>query len=372
MAALPLVFIIMSCLAFACIIALFESQWLALNESIFKLLMIPVAMGEDSLRKFWSGVREFYRGQFAESNGTVDPTTVFYQLIGSLLYTVSFALFGFADFHLLCLTLEGMGIEASHLEPPLGAGTLTVLSLSASIVFFGTLLLDLMGMTRIAPWRERISPAWTKVMYCLCIFCLSLSLLITTLSGAWRGKSLIEEEAVLTSDGVFHHLGIDSGGLTDSDSIYDVNQLEAPVLPEESSMRWVPLVVNTALPALFLIGSALSGYGLVSLAKFVLLGAVFVFLSPTGILLIILAFIARVIERIYDVAIALIRVLGSMGRWLMGLVHYHPPDTSHRGSKDPRHTKDTASGDHDTPGDDGNTTMNSGFNPYGTSTEKGE
>jgi hypothetical protein len=36
---LPLVFIILGFLALACVIALFEDQWLALNESVFKLLM---------------------------------------------------------------------------------------------------------------------------------------------------------------------------------------------------------------------------------------------------------------------------------------------------------------------------------------------
>jgi hypothetical protein len=304
-------------------------------------------------------VGRFYRGQFAESDGTVNLNIVFYQFIGSLLYTASFALFSFVDFHLLCLTLDGMGIEASHLQPLLRAGTLTALSFIAIFVFFGAMLLDLMGMTRIAPWRERLSPAWTKAMFCLCLGSLSLALLLTTLSGNWRGQSLAEEEAALTSEAFFQHLGIDSGGLTDLDSASDIDQVPASRVPEETSGSWIPVVVNTALPGLFLIGSALSGYGLVSLFKFLVLAAVFLFLSPTGFLLIVLVFTARVIERVYDVAIALIKILGSMGRWLMGLVHYHPPDTSHPGSHEPHDTKDTASDSDDTFGDDGNTAMKS-------------
>ena len=78
----------------------------------------------------------------------------FYEMIGSILYTICFVLFGIADFHLICMTLSAMGIESSIINPPGGAGTITSIALYAGVLFFGIMLLDLVNMTHLAPWHN--------------------------------------------------------------------------------------------------------------------------------------------------------------------------------------------------------------------------
>jgi len=349
MEVLPVIIVAAGVLALACMIALFESLWRDLIKAIFRMIMSPVVVGEQSLRKFWGGIRDFFHGQFADKSGNLSLSVVFYHFIGACLYSSSFALFLFADFHLLCLTLAGMGIEAAHFEPPVGAGTLTAIAFIACVLFFGTLLLDLMGMTEIAPWRERLSENWSKIMHKVCLYCLLLSLLIAILCGFWRGKSLMEEE-ISTKAIDFQESAVSSGGITDLSMSHALGQIQTSPSYEKSSVDWIPVTVNVAMPILFLIGTALSGYGTIALIKFIMLATIFIFLSPTGLLLIVIAYTSRIIERIFEVVIVLIELLATIGRWIMGLFNYSPqhPDTQIK-PPDP---------------DVAEATMESGFDPY--------
>jgi len=82
-----------------CTIALFEKQWIELNTSISAMLLSPLYVAQINLMNFWTGIKSFYRGQFVDNNDNLNLNKVFYQFIGSTLYSVSFSLFVFADFH---------------------------------------------------------------------------------------------------------------------------------------------------------------------------------------------------------------------------------------------------------------------------------
>ena len=378
METLTIILILSGVIILLCVVALFEQQWLDLNKTIFQMLVSPVAVGEEKLQTFWAKVRSFYRGQFSNKTGEFDLRIVFYRFIGSVLYTTSFALFVFADFHLMCLTLAGMGIEASHFEPPVGAGTLTVLALVAGILFFGTLLLDLIGMTNIAPWREKLSPLWSKVMYYICIFSLFLSLIIAILCGVWRGNSLIEEDVYLGNSSLLESTFM-TGGLTDSKNSPSFEGMASERPPEDSNLDKMLIFINMAIPTLFLLGGIFSGYGAVELIKLLMLAVIFIFLSPSGILLIILAYTLRIIERIYDVSIALISLLNTMGRWLMGLFNYSPPDNSTYQSTPSEEEPSSSEEEPSSPpnnkeeSEEGTDVITeAGWDPYKSHTEKGE
>ena len=77
MAITHLIFLVFGILAFSCLLSLFNSQWLALKEAMFRMIMSPVAIGENSLQRFWTGLRGFFRGQFADEEGNLNLNTVF-------------------------------------------------------------------------------------------------------------------------------------------------------------------------------------------------------------------------------------------------------------------------------------------------------
>jgi hypothetical protein len=360
---LSLILIIFGVLALVCLVALFHNQWSALNEAFFRMIMSPIAVGEHSLERFWAGIKGFYRKQFEDEDGNLNLNLVFYQFIGSCLYTAAFGLFVFADFHLMCLTLAGMGIEAAHFEPPLGAGTLTVFAFVAAILFFGLLFLDLLGVTEIAPWREKLSPVWSRTMYCICIFSLLLSMVTTFLFGLWRGISLVEAEAGFQGNN-FKEMAVMGGSLTNMDMAASVEQMLSTPTPEESNIDWIPIFVNVSIGVLFLLGGCLSGWGLVAFVKFLMLATIFVFLSPTGILLILLAYAARVIERIYDLTIALIQLLNTIGRWFLRLLHYHPSPDPDDQSQPPDGSPNDSCNKYEDVETKGENAVEAGWNPY--------
>jgi hypothetical protein len=284
------------------------------------MIMSPVAVAEQSLSAFWAKARQLFRQQFENSKGNLDLRTILYQLIGALLYTTSFALFIFADFHLMCLTLAGMGIESSHFVPPMGAGSLTVLALIAGVLFFGTMFLDLLGMTEVAPWKERLPKGWKMVVYAICVIALIISIIIASLSGYWRGESLSNDE-VAASD-----LNSDMSYLSDSTmQNYATPMLATEAIKQENDVDWILISINVAIPTILLLGGCLSGWGIVELVKFLILLAIFLAICPTGLILIILSYTTRIIDRVYDVALAIIGLLAAIGRWFLGIFRYRPP-----------------------------------------------
>lgn len=348
------VILIIGCaLLFPCIIALFETHWKSLAEAFFRMLMSPIAVGEHSLQQFWGGVGQFYRNQFSDGKGAINLNIIFYRFIGSLLYTACFALFVFADFHLLLLTLAGMGLDVSQFEPPVGAGTLTVLALIAGILFFGTLLLDLIGMTDIVPWKDKLSPLWSKIMFNIALFSLLLSLAIAIFCGVWRGSSMIEKEISINDMQT-----LSSGGTIDLNSTMNIGQANS-----DTRLNKILLFVNLAIPALFLLGGIFSGYGAVELIKLVMLAIIFILLCPSGLLLIILAYTSRIIDRIYDLVLMMIQLLSAVGASLMGIFHYRLPD--HENSTEPSKAEDNKNPSKaDEIDSNMENTVDTGFNPY--------
>jgi len=302
-------------------IAIFERQCLAVIEALFRMILSPIAIAEESLRNLWMIIINFFQKQLAKADGHIDPRQIFYEIIGSVLYCICFLLFGYADFHLICMTLAAMGIEGNFPAPPGGAVMVTGLALCSGVLFFGTMFLDLIGMTQIAPWHERLSQSWRKAMAIICAICLVLSILTAVLFGYWRGKANQDDMVGLP---VAYAEMFNGDGLTDFNGAQSM-QIQAPnVATQATPDAWVPIVVNITIPLLLVIGGCLSGYGLVQFIKFAVLAIILIFTLPAGILLVILSYLSRVIEHIYNLVVSIINLFGALGRWFFGLFNYHP------------------------------------------------
>lgn len=356
-------------IATCCFTCIFQQDISEVFRTVFASLVGPFAVAQTSLLRFWAGVRNFYRVQFADDSGNLDLDLTFLEIIGAFFYTACFAIFGYSEFNLMSLTLEAMGIETGSVILPFGAGVMTVIALMASMIFYGSLLIDLVGMSKIAPWRERLSEFHLKVLKIITVVMLIVSLIVAVLCGLWRGMSLAHEDYNLPASGQIASLTSGSG-ITDSGNANQMFSTE--MLPEGQSAGTTLTIINVAIPTLFLIGGALSGYGLVMLIKYVALGLAFVLLMPVGAILIIVSYLNRLLELIYGAVIAFVNLLAAIGRWLLSLINYTPPDPpppqAEAPQEQPNYDNDTSQ-EHreetDNEGQNNHDDSNSkGFNPY--------
>lgn len=358
-------------LGIICIMAIFEGQWRYLIQTIFQMIMSPVAVAERSLNIFWAGARQLFREQFVDRGGNLDLRITLYHLIGSLIYTFSFGLFVFADYHLMNLTLIAMGIGSPNYIAPMEASSLIVLALIAAVLFFGTLFLDLIGITEIAPWKEKVQKNWRTVIYIICILSLFLSILIACLAGDWRGKSISDDD--LIEDEINNSMNYLSDGSSAGNSFANLSTNDTK---KEDINDYTLIFINIAIPAVFILGGILSGWGIVEVFKFAVLLIAFILVSPTGIILLIFSYATRIIERVYEVVLAIIGLLAAMGRWFLGIFRYRPPYSMSDYSqdvpppspppKDGSPDNEDAFDDNYTNDENGNSkdTDNKGFNPY--------
>ena len=324
---------LVSGLAIVCICGLFVHHLREIFGTFFALLLRPLLLINNSLEKFWRGVRDFYRGQFS-MQGSLDLQSVFFQFIGATLYTLFFLAFIFSEFHLLALSLVAAGIDAGHFSPPIGAGALTAFAVIASILFFGAVICDLIGITKTAPWRESLNEKWRKYLLYVTFLSLGLSLFVTGSMGLFRGKIIADESLNPTS--YSQSLPFSSGLSDSSTGFMSGNYGPATQFPSETTggfYYWIPVLANIAIPILVLIGGVFSSWGLVTLIKFIMLMAGFIIMAPLGIFLIASNLFMNIIDRLYQFIDAIFQFIAAMGHRFMGLFGWKPPGPSQNGSQ---------------------------------------
>lgn len=302
----------------------FESQLRNVVQAFFGLLLNPFVLIGDSLEKFWGGARQFYREQFTV-DGKLDLQDVFFQFIGATLHFLFFVAFIFSEFHLLALSLVAAGIDVGHHRPPMGAGTLTAFAIVASILFWGAIICDIIGITQTVPWRESISPQYKKYFLYVVVFSLLLSLFVTVSMGLFRGKVIADES--LSPSGPpsseDRHLTDSYGGPGNH-----YFRFSDPMLDDakEGLYYWIPIIANISIPILVLFGGVFSSWGLVALIKFAILIAAFLIISPLGLLLLSSRLWSEIIQRFYQFSNVMIQLFGAMGRRLLRLFGWEEPD----------------------------------------------
>jgi hypothetical protein len=333
---IPLGLAVAAGLGTACLSGLFEQELRAIIGTGFAILLRPFILINSALEAFWGSVKSFFRSQFTV-NGILDPQGVVFRFIGSMLYLIFFLAFTFSDFHLLALSLVAIGIDAGHFNPPMGAGTLTALSVIASILFWGAVISDLMGMTNTAPWRESLNGRWRRCLLVITIICLLLSLVVTASMGLYRGKVIADEGAGTTGNAQ-----PTTGGLSDLNTASSsVNTIE-PLNTEgdEGFYYWVPIVANVCIPVLVLAGGVFSSWGLVMVIKFGILLAAFIAISPLWLVWLGASIVLNIVDRLYQFLDAVLQLFAATGRRFLGLFGWRPGSKPASGG-----TSDPAQGD---------------------------
>lgn len=304
----------------ACFSGLFEQELRAILGNGFAILLRPFILIASALDAFWCGTRSFFRGQFTVKD-RLDFQGVVFRFIGSVLYLLFFLAFGFSDFHLLALCLVAVGIDAGHFNPPMGAGTLTALSVIASILFWGAVISDLMGMTNTAPWKESLNGKWRRCLLIITIICLLLSLVVTASMGLYRGKVIADEGASAAG-----YTLPTTGGLIDLNTTSSSANPIAPLNAGggEGFYYWIPIVANVCIPVLVLAGGVFSSWGLVMVIKFLLLLAGFIALSPLWLVWLGASMVLNIVDRLYQFLDAVLQLFATVGSRFLGLFGWRP------------------------------------------------
>jgi hypothetical protein len=323
--AILLSFGVLFVLAAVCFSRLFEHQISEILGTFFALLLRPFWLINDSLQRFWRGVGEFYRGQFLV-NGQLDLQHVFYQFIDSLLYSIFSIGFLYSEFHLLVLSLAAIGIETWHFNSPIGAGTLTAFALISSFLFWGSIILDLWGITNTGPWRDGLNEKRRKQLFVTTLSCLALSLFVAGSMGLFRGK-VIADESLNPQSYVFSY----EGGLSDSSSgfsqSYHTPSNQTSNETASGLYYWIPIIANVFIPILVGIGGVFAGWGIVIFLKFLLLLMGFLILCPLGIALLASILFASITDRFYQFVDAIFRLFSAMGGRLMEFFGWNPTES---------------------------------------------
>jgi hypothetical protein len=198
----------------------------------------------------------------------------------------------------------------------MGAGTLTALSVIASVLFWGAVISDLMGMTNTAPWKELLNVRWRRCLIIIAVMCLGLSLVVTGSMGLYRGKVIADEASAPAGFAKPSTEGITDLAVASSPA----NTIE-PVTPERDSelYYWIPIVANVCIPVLVLAGGVFSSWGLVMVIKFLILLAGFIALSPLWLVWLGASIALNIVDRLDQFLDAVLRLFAAVGRAILRL-----------------------------------------------------
>lgn len=336
--------------SFVCLIVsgLFQTEIQDVIRRFFAIFHSLLLVINNVLQGFWQGVGSFYRQQFAE-NGSLNTQTVFFQFIGSAMYTLFFTVFAFSEFHLLALSLVAAGIEQGHFQGPLATGDLTALAILSSFLFWGAIILDLSGMTNTAPWRESLDKKWRVSLLLTTIVMVLLTLVVTTTCGSFRGHIIADEslhqEMSDTDESLESFISDVSGGFAPPAQ----SRPQVPAeRPEKDIMWWTPVICNAIIPLLIGFGGLCSAWGIVTFLKFMMLLTGFAFISPLGLLYFASTLSVRASDMIYQFADVLFVMVAEIGASIAAVLHLRRPNaapsepqTNHTGdpSSPPNHAE---------------------------------
>jgi len=261
----------------------------------------------------------------APGGSALSPRQHLLYIIGSILYTLACVAFLYAEVWLILLILRAWGFESAGMEPPASAGVLTAASLVGAAFFWGLFLLDLLGVTDLAPWH-RLSPKARRVALWLAISCIVLSAGIALLMGLWGGAAATQTEpaTVTVGDGVA--AGAIEAASPGREVAHRPGQETAEVafdsLPGSDAIgssfeRNIPKVSMGLLRVLVAVSAAWSGIGVVILFNYLVVILAGAILIPMALVDLTMRIIMVLCNAAFGAIQAILLLLHSMGRGLL-------------------------------------------------------
>ncbi len=267
-------------LGLCCMAAAYAQDIRIVLTGLFAIPYTPVSAISEKTSGYLESVKSWALQQLSEESEKKDEGPLYF-IIGSIFYSVLTVIFVLCDYSMVALTLEAMGLEAGGFKPPVDASSLAAATLVTTALFWGAVFFDLLGVTRLAPWRKSLSTLNRRLLMALSALFILLSIFIGVSMAYWRGVSvveleMVEEDAIYSEADSFQTEGLTTdgeNGLTLGNES-PVMVFEDPLPSLAATVNWVILASLMGISGLSLASTALSMIGVVILAKFMLLSAV--------------------------------------------------------------------------------------------------
>lgn len=357
---LDLLMVVTVAVGICCFFALFSTPIRQLFSSVFTLFYRPLSTAQEIVSGWIQGLRSWIAGQLADECERRGEGPVYY-IIGSIVCSVLTVLFMICDLGVIVQSLEAMGFGTVGRHLPFEMTTLTAGALVLSAVLWGVLLFDLLGVTRLAPWRKSLPLVWRSIFLGLTISFLVLTAGIVMSLAVWRSnclaRDMVETEPVdMLADSLL--LSGPTGAREVSELTVSFPETEKDHIDSTDPVCWP---IHAALLGIALdscIATAFSAVGLVMLLKFVIIACIGIVALPllpviwvAGLITMLLDGLFNVIERVADllagIGDAIMQPFGRRAGQEQGRAAQ--PEVSRN------ETDRSASGE----------TVHSGFNPFG-------
>lgn len=265
---------VVSALSLCCLMALLAHELRTAFRASFGIFYGPISAIRERLSLYLQSVRGWLLAQIADESDRAGDGPLYY-IIGSVLYTLLTVFFILCDFGMTVLTLEAMGLDEVRVELPLDTSTLTAGTLVSTALFWGAILFDLLGVTRLAPWRKSLSDSNRKLFITIAVFFVSVTVLIGGALAYWRVISIWGTPEAVASQAFMPESP--QAGLSFGTEVAGGNwQATSPaasyeeIFPPETP-RWAVLTTLTGIAGVSLASTAFSMVGLGIMVKFAVL-----------------------------------------------------------------------------------------------------
>jgi len=234
-------------------------------------------------------LKQWIFGQVAKES--VDGNGPTYFIVGSTLYTLFTAVFVAADYAILGITFEAMGLDAATWKLPIESSVLAALSMMGMALFWGLILGDLYDMTHLAPWCKALKESTQKYLKMFAWGMLIAIVTMAAIAGYWRFEAVESTNAIKDQQAQISQMaGSESSLGVDPQLMGLLNQgdEQMPMAPEQGFWQKGPkILIIVGLAAISAISTFFSGVGVVILSKFMLVLGVAIGASILGLITLI-------------------------------------------------------------------------------------
>lgn len=264
-----------SVLSLCCIMALLAQELRTVFRAFFGIFYGPISQIRERLARYLQSAQKWLLAQIADESDRAGDGPLYF-IIGSVLYTLLTVLFILCDFGMVVVTLQAMGMEDVKVELPMDTSTLTGATLVTTALFWGAILFDLLGVTRLAPWRKNLSEFNRRLFIGIAVFFVSVTVFIGGAMAYWRGWSLLDVPSAHAAPAFMaenHKAGLSFGETAGGAAWQGIGGVVADddFFPPDDSHRWVVLATLTGISGVSLASTAFSMVGLGIMVKFAIL-----------------------------------------------------------------------------------------------------
>ncbi len=290
-------------IGFCCFVAAFAESIRMMFMGFMNVFYRPLFIIQERTTLWLSTVKTWLLKQLEDESERKGDGPIYY-IIGSVIYSILTVCFIMCDFGMIVMTAEAMGLDEASVQLPIDTATLTAATLVTTSLFWGALFFDLLGVTRLAPWKKSLTAGFRRTFMVLSVLFFTISLFVGVSMAYWRAY-MTTDFASDDETSVTAGLNDDLGGLVVSQaSSMEVNDIQMnPAMVEEPSTgerstNWVIYACLIGISGLSISATAFSVVGLIILLKFIILILIFLGILP----LLPVAFAAWLLSTILNLA----------------------------------------------------------------------